>query len=139
MNLTFNTTRRAEFSETDLAGVMHFSNYFRWMEIAEHEMFRSIGLSVVQPDGDRVISWPRIKVSCEYRGPIRFEDEVAIRLTITRMGSKSIAYEAAFERDGHRLADGHVVMVCCEMRDSHFRSIDIPDEIRRRFETLKSA
>lgn len=139
MDLTFETTRRAEFSETDMAGVMHFSNYFRWMEVAEHEMFRSIGLSVVQPEADRTISWPRIKVSCEYRGPIRFEDEVRIRLTISKIGSKSIAYHAAFERDGERLADGHVVMVCCEMSAGQFRSIDIPGDIRRRFETLKSA
>ena len=139
MNLTFETTRRDEFAETDLAGVMHFSNYFRWMEAAEHEMFRSIGVSVVQPDGDRTISWPRIKVSCEYRGPIRFEDDVVLRLTITRMGSKSISYDAAFERAGQRVADGVVTMVCCEMRDGHFRSIDIPDDIRRRFDSLKSA
>ena len=38
--------RRVEFSETDLAGIVHFSNYFRYMEAAEHEFFRSLGLSI---------------------------------------------------------------------------------------------
>jgi len=134
MSLTFSTSRRVEFAETDMAGVMHFANYFRWMEEVEHEMFRSIGLSVLQPDGERTISWPRIKVACEYRGPLRFEDEVEVRLTVQKVGSKSITYHAVFEHDGQRRADGEVTMVCCEMRDGQFRSIDIPAEMRKRFE-----
>ena len=38
----YTITRRVEFSETDLAGIMHFTNYYRWMEICEHEFLRSV-------------------------------------------------------------------------------------------------
>lgn len=117
-----------------MAGVMHFSNYFRLMEEAEHALFREMGMSVVYPREDgSIVSWPRIRVECEYRGPIRFEDEVTVHLTITRIGSKSVSYTADFERDGRAAAQGQVTMVCCEMRDGHFKSIDIPDDIRARF------
>ena len=134
MPLTFNYTRRISFAETDMAGVMHFSNYFRLMEEAEHAMFRSMGMSVVQPREDgSTVSWPRIRVECEYRGPIRFEDEVTLHLTITRIGSKSVSYTAEFERDGRAAAHGQVTMVCCDMREGVFKSIDIPDDIRARF------
>ena len=42
----FTLTRRVEFSETDMAGIVHFSNFFRFMESAEHAFFRSLGFSV---------------------------------------------------------------------------------------------
>ena len=38
--------RRVEFSETDMAGIVHYSNFFRYMEAAEHEFFRALGFSV---------------------------------------------------------------------------------------------
>ena len=42
----FSLTRRVQFSETDMAGIMHFSNFFKMMEEVEHAFFRSVGLSV---------------------------------------------------------------------------------------------
>ena len=48
MSYEFQITRRVEFSETDLAGIMHFSNFFRFMESAEHAFFRSLGFSVAR-------------------------------------------------------------------------------------------
>ena len=43
---TFRTRRFVEFSDTDMAGIAHFSSFFRYMESAEHELVRSVGLSV---------------------------------------------------------------------------------------------
>ena len=40
------TSRRVEFCDTDMAGIVHFANFFRWMESAEVEFLRSLGLSV---------------------------------------------------------------------------------------------
>lgn len=42
----YTATRVVEFSETDLAGIVHFSHFFRWMESAEHEFVRSLGSTV---------------------------------------------------------------------------------------------
>ncbi len=36
----FSITRRVEFHETDMAGIMHFANYFRWMETCETDFYR---------------------------------------------------------------------------------------------------
>ena len=43
---SYTTTRRVTFAETDLAGILHFSNSFRYMEEAEHAFFRSLGFRV---------------------------------------------------------------------------------------------
>ena len=49
----FHTQRFVEFSDTDMAGIAHFSAFFRYMESAEHALLRSLGLSVFQKlDGD---------------------------------------------------------------------------------------
>jgi phenylacetate-CoA ligase len=57
----YHTKRRVEFAETDMAGIVHFANFFRYMETTEHEFLRSLGLSVHATIDGRTISWPRIR------------------------------------------------------------------------------
>ena len=46
MPTPFRTTRRVDFVDTDMAGIVHFSNFFRYMESAEVEFLRARGLTV---------------------------------------------------------------------------------------------
>ena len=50
--------RRVQFYETDMAGIVHFSWFFRYMEEAEHALWRAAGLSIAPPDS--AIGWPRV-------------------------------------------------------------------------------
>ena len=72
-----------EFSDTDMAGIMHFSNFFRFMETAEHGFYRSLGFSVIMPETDPRLGWPRVHAGCDYRKPLRFEDLVEIHLLVS--------------------------------------------------------
>ncbi|TWT87444.1 1,4-dihydroxy-2-naphthoyl-CoA hydrolase [Pseudobythopirellula maris] len=119
MGQTFKTRRLVEFSDTDMAGIAHFSAFFRWMESAEHALLRSTGLSVFDipaevdlPDGAS-LSFPRVKASCDYRSPARCEDELDVAVTIGRLGAKSVTYKVRFSLDGKELAEGEVTSVCC--------------------------
>ena len=134
MAFEFSISRRVQFAETDMAGVVHFSNYFRWMEEVEHAFFRSVGLSVVMQHQGRDISWPRVAVGCEYFGPLRFEDEVELVMRVTKVGEKSFNYEVEFLWEGRRVALGKMTSVCCEMLDKGMRSIRIPDGVRRKLD-----
>ena len=82
--------RRVEFSETDMAGIVHFSNFFRYMESAEHAFFRSFGHSVTLNEMDEMMGLPRVQASCDYRHPLRFEDEMEIQLSILELKNRSI-------------------------------------------------
>src|SRR5687767_13474185 len=113
MPTEFTLVHRVQFSETDLAGVVHFSNFFRWMEEVEHAFLRSLGLSVVMDHNGRKIGWPRVATSCEFSGPVKFEDEVEVHLRITRVGDKSFNYEVNFSLGGKRIASGKLTSVCC--------------------------
>jgi acyl-CoA thioester hydrolase len=117
MSTAFVTTRRVEFSDTDAAGMTHFVAFFRMMEQAEHDLLRSVGLSVVSNDKDGKISWPRVAAKCEFEAVARFEDVLEIEVHISRLGEKSVTYAHRFSRGGQPLASGEVTAVCCRMRD----------------------
>lgn len=126
----FTYHRQVQFADTDMAGVMHFSNYFRVMEEAETAFWRSLGLCVHNSSGPDDISWPRVAVSCEYHSPARFQDNLAVRVRVEALGPKSASFRFEITRDGQRLASGAMKAVCCAMRDGRFQSVPIPDEVR---------
>ena len=126
----FTYSRRVQFAETDLAGIAHFANFFRWMEEAEHAYFRSVGLSVRTEYQEMEIGWPRVSTSCDFFVPARFEDELQIAVRIAKMGEKSISWEIEFSRDGTRLALGKATTVCCAWNTDGLKSMPIPAEIR---------
>lgn len=132
-------SRRIEFCETDLAGVLHFSNYFRIAEEAEHAWFRSCGLSVIMPWEKGTLSWPRVAASFEYFKSLRFEETIEVGLRIEKLGAKSLVYAATFLRAGEATARGRLAAICCRFEAGEFRSTAIPEEIRRRLERKRGA
>jgi acyl-CoA thioester hydrolase len=134
MPAEFSIRRRVQFAETDMAGIAHFANYFRWMEEAEHALFRSVGLSVAMQHGGAEISWPRVSVGCEFYQPVRFEDELDLRLRVVKVGEKSLSLEVDFMKDDKQVALGKTTSVCCEVSGGTMRSIPIPDAVRAKLE-----
>jgi len=108
----FALTRTVEFAETDMAGIMHFSNYFYWMEACETAFYRSLGLPLITFVPGEVVGWPRVKVGCQYRAPLRFNDVAEVRLFIAKLGARSINYVFQFRKDGAIVAHGEVTVVC---------------------------
>jgi acyl-CoA thioester hydrolase len=137
MPTPFRTTRFVEFADTDMAGIVHFSAFFRYMEAAEHELLRSLGFSVYSEiDGD-VVSFPRVAASCDFRSPARCEDILDIAVTVERVGTKSVAYAFAFSQHGRDIASGTITSVCC--RVPHGKppvSIPIPDAVAGKLREL---
>jgi acyl-CoA thioester hydrolase len=120
MTTPFCTSRRVEFSDTDAAGIMHFSAFFRFMEQAEHDLLRSLGLSVVMNDdvaqsGGGKLSWPRVHAHCDFRSPAHYEDVLDIDVTISRLCEKSANYTFQFSLNGKPLATGEITSVCCRI------------------------
>jgi YbgC/YbaW family acyl-CoA thioester hydrolase len=129
----FSILRRVQFAETDMAGVAHFASYFRWMEEVEHAFFRSVGLSVVMTQDGKEIGWPRVAAACEYSAPARFEDELELRLRVTKVGNKSFNYEVDVLKGGQRIALGKLTSICCAVSaGGGFTPVEIPPEIRQK-------
>lgn len=97
---TFVTTRRVDFHETDAAGIMHFSNFYRWMEVCEHEWFRALGLPMMSTTAAGVrLGWPRREASCSFLRPLRCGDVVRITALVSAVGETSVTYEFTFHKD----------------------------------------
>lgn len=128
----FTTTRRVEFGDTDMAGIMHFSNFFRFMEVAETDYLHARGLSVSwRTDG---VKWgfPRVSVACDFQKPARFEDVLTIAVTVEKIGTKSVTYRFDFtNQKGEALAVGRMTSVYCRAASPEsMESVEMPAELR---------
>jgi 4-hydroxybenzoyl-CoA thioesterase/acyl-CoA thioester hydrolase len=135
MSETFSVQRRVEFRDTDAAGIVHFSNFFVYMEQTEHAFLRSLGLGVIFEFDGKPISWPRVKASCDYKTSIRFEEIIDIRLAVERIGDKSVTYRFDFHRGETPVAKGSLTAVCCiyepgQVPQSHPIPLPFADAIR---------
>ena len=125
---TFEVRRRVLFSETDVAGIVHFSNYFRYFEDAEHALWREAGLCIHEKDSP--IGWPRVAAACEYHRPLRFEQEFDIKVHIAEMTKRVIRYQGTIVRAGERIATATWRIACvARLPDGSMKSIDIPDAV----------
>ena len=129
--MPFTITRKVEFADTDMAGIMHFSNFFKFMEVAETAFLTSLGYSVSW-DAERIhYGFPRVSASCDYHKPVRFGDEVSIDVVVEKLGTKSIGYRYDFTHDGAKIATGRMTAVFCKSTSGRgIESLEIPKDLR---------
>ena len=102
MASSFRYARRVQFAETDLAGIVHFSWYPRYMEEAEHAMWRAAGLSIKPAGMD--LGFARVSVSVEFHAPLYFEEEFDVEVRIESISRRSIRYACVISRGDVRIA-----------------------------------
>ena len=124
--------RRVQFYETDAAGIVHFSWFFRYMEEAEHALWRAAGLSIAACGVD--IGWPRVATSFDFHRPLRFEDEFDVWLRIAAITNKTIRYSCLMTSGDARIATGALTVACVRKRPNEvMKAISIPPDIAGRF------
>jgi YbgC/YbaW family acyl-CoA thioester hydrolase len=112
---------RVAWVETDAGGRIHFSNAFRWAEVAETGLMRRLGMLEDWAD------YPRRHVEAEFHRVLRFEDEFDVRLRVEAVGRTSITYAWTIESDGEVCIEGRHTVVNVG-RDG--RPEPVPDELR---------
>ena len=131
-------TRRVQFYETDAAGIVHFSWFFRYMEEAEHALWRAAGLSI--HPGNSEIGWPRVAASFEFKRPLRFEDEFEVHLRIAEITRRTIRYTCLLAQGEATVATGELTVACVRrVPGEPLKSIEIPPEIAARFQVAAGA
>ena len=128
----YKLTRRVQFHETDAAGIVHFSCFFKYMEEAEHAMWRSAGLSISSPRAE--VGWPRVAASFEYHKPLRFEDEFEAVIRVAAINEKTIRYSCVISKGELKIATGAMTIACVRKGVEPLQSTPIPAEISSRFQ-----
>ena len=124
--------RRVQFHEVDSAGIVHFSWFFRYMEEAEHALWREAGVSIAPPGAD--IAFPRVSTSFDFHQPLRFEDEFDVTIRIAAMSERTIRYACAITRGDVRVATGMMIAACVSVKPGQpMKAVPIPPAIAGRF------
>ena len=124
--------RRVQFYETDAAGIVHFSWFFRYMEEAEHALWRAAGLSIHPPGTE--VGFPRRATSFEFYRALRFEEEFEICIRVAAMDANTMRYRCELSRGGERIAGGDLTITCVSKRANEpMKTIPIPADIAARF------
>ncbi len=139
MSYEFKATRQVEFSETDMAGIVHYANFFRYMETAEHGFYRSLGFSVTLNHFDPPLGFPRVHAECDYRKPLCFEDRFEIHLLVQEKKRKTLSYLFRFrklnEEPPVEVARGLLTIVCvAQYGNGRMEAVSIPPEIADKIE-----
>lgn len=124
---TFVTRERVAFTETDAAGIMHFSTAMRFFEIGEREALRGLGVRVgdARRGGQEL---PRLHVNCDYRQPLYYDDEIEIRTECLKIGNSSVLWQFHIYRDEELCIFGQ--MTVCTIDTVSRRPIRVPDSWR---------
>jgi YbgC/YbaW family acyl-CoA thioester hydrolase len=134
----FTLRRRVTFHEVDSAGIVHFSIYFRYMEEAEHALWRAAGISIAARDAN--VGYPRVSAAFDYHRPLRFEDEFDARIRIVSIRDKSLRYVCTLTKGDERIATGTATVVCVSKGvDGVMRARPLPPDIAGRFEVSAEA
>jgi acyl-CoA thioester hydrolase len=127
---------RVAFADVDSSQRIHYTAMFRYMEIAEHHLMRTIGL----PYSTALTGWafPRVHLACDFHGAIRFDDEVDMTAEIIKVGTSSwtvgfSARNVTLEQEPI-VAEGQMVIVSMDPETE--RSAPLPIAVR---ETLTAA
>jgi len=88
----FTADYRANFSDTDAAGIIHFSTIFFWVEATEEALFRQLKLPFLRTEGAKLTGFPRVRVECDFLSPIYREDVVTVALTPNEIGDKKLVW-----------------------------------------------
>ena len=127
----FTYRRRVQFAETDLAGIVHFSCYFRYMEEAEHALWRAAGLSIAPEPA--TVGWPRVAAAFDYKSPLRFEDEFDVAVRLAAVSRRTLQYGFTLRRQAVTIGRGLLTTACvAKLPDGAMKAIDLPEGLVER-------
>ena len=123
---------RVPFVDVDSSLRIHFTAMFRYMEVAEHELMRSLGLPYAT--ALRTLAFPRVHLDCDFYRAIAYDDELDVTAKIERVGGSSwtvlfTALPSGAEPTAPALAVGHMTIVAMDQATE--RATALPDDLRR--------
>ncbi|MEB3825187.1 MAG: acyl-CoA thioesterase [Desulfurococcales archaeon] len=125
----FTTKWRVWWSETDAAGIMHFSKYFAVCERVEEEFYFHIGLGEKARMRGHDIWFPRVHAECDYKKPLYPRTTYTVSITGIELGESSITYYYEFRNEtGELVAKCSIVTVT--VTGFPPKKIPIPEELR---------
>jgi len=128
--------------------MVHFANFFRYMEEAEHALWRAAGMSIDSPSlasassgaagfPHQHLKWPRVSAAFDFKRPLRFEDEFEIHVGIAAVSTRTIQYNHTIMRGDITVGVGTVTAACVQLDANHMlKAVEIPADVLSRLRAV---
>lgn len=122
---------RVYYEDTDLAGIVYYANYLKFIERARSEWVRGLGIDQGALKRDEGIVFAVRRVEADYLRPAVFDDLLGVTTRLLALGGARIELEQEVWRGEVRLFSAKVVLVCLSDAGGPAR---LPPEVRQRLE-----
>lgn len=116
------------YEDTDLAGIVYYANYFKFIERARTEWVREAGVDQVALKADEGIVFAVRRVEADYLAPAKFDDDLTVETEVEAMTGVRIVLNQVVKRDDAILFVSQVTLVALSETGQPTR---LPANIRR--------
>jgi acyl-CoA thioester hydrolase len=126
---------RVRYAETDGMGVAYHSNFLIWFEIGRTTYMRERGSAYRELEAAGYYM-PVLTFQGDLRESLRYDDQIEIRTSVTRVRSRTVDFAYEILRDGRVVATGSTSHICL---DRHKRPVALPPALRTALEPSPTA
>lgn len=119
---------RVYYEDTDLAGIVYYANYLRFIERGRTEWVREQGIDQTRLKKDEGLVFAVRRVEADYLAPARFDDDLIVRTTVEQMTGARIVLNQDVMRGAEVLFCARVTLVALTIEGQLAR---LPAIIRR--------
>ncbi len=125
----FVTTEHIRWEDIDLAGIARYGSYTRFLDVAETDLYRSLGTPLSVLHAQYKLWLPRKVMHIDYFSPARLDDEITIAAYFSNIGRTSVTLNVDLLRDDRKtlIAAAQLVLVCVNLA---MEKIPLPPEFR---------
>lgn len=116
------------YEDTDLAGIVYYANYLKFIERARTEYVRDLGIDQGRLKDDDGVVFTVRRVEADYLQPARFDDDLTVVTDIERSSGARLVMRQEVRRDGELLFEALVTIVAIGPAGQPAR---LPDILRR--------
>ncbi|MCY4308275.1 MAG: YbgC/FadM family acyl-CoA thioesterase [Rhodobacteraceae bacterium] len=128
-------TYRVYYEDVDLAGIVYYANYLRFIERARTDMLRVRGINQSELRNQHGIVFVVRRVSADYISPLKFDDLATVKTEITRLAPVRIEINQILLVNQKRLFEAKIALACTDLNGN---LIKIPDEIFKRLKPISN-
>lgn len=125
--MTHRFTCRVYYEDTDLAGIVYYANYLKFIERARSEWVRGLGVDQVAMKVDGIVFAVR-RVEADYIAPAHYDDELVVDTSVDKLTGARLVVRQVVRRADQVLFDALVTIVAIGAAGKPAR---LPAAIRR--------
>ena len=133
----FSHRLRVRWGECDAQGIVFNAQYMNYLEVAQAEYFRNLGMAHYTEEVRKRFDLATVKATLEYLSPARVDDLLDVCTRVSRLGNSSITFNTEIYLDGYETPCHRAEMIYANFDASTGFPRRIPDDIRAAIEAFE--